>query len=75
MARARVTAATLKRLGAVEAKVSGTDADGLPRQGVMLVPPILDVDAWEALAVPSQTKLMMDAFSDIAVPARTHIKR
>lgn len=59
----RVPAATLKRLAAVEGAMFGDD--GKARGGVMLVPPIMAADAWEALAMPTLAKLAASAAEDI----------
>jgi len=59
MARARVPAALLKRLDALDS------GDGeLKRPGVLLVPPILGYDEFDALAVPMQAKAFEAARED-----------
>lgn len=62
MARARVTASTLKRLEAVERSF---DEDDGARGGVMKVPAIMGLDEWEAIAVPALAKLAANAAEDI----------
>lgn len=62
MARARVSAATLKRLEAVERSFDEPDA---ALGGVMRVPPIMGLDEWEALAVPELAALAASAAEDI----------
>jgi hypothetical protein len=59
----RVPTATLKRLAAVEGAMFGDD--GKARGGVMLVPPVLGFDEWEALAMPALAKLAASAAEDI----------
>lgn len=59
----RVPVATLKRLAAVEGAMFGDD--GKARGGVMLVPPVLGFDEWEALAMPALAKLAASAAEDI----------
>ena len=39
--------------------------DGKARGGVMLVPPVLGFDEWEALAMPALAKLAASAAEDI----------
>lgn len=58
----RVSAATLRTLERVEARLDAPDEVG---GGVMRVPPIMSLDAWEALAVPSQQKLVRDSHEDV----------
>ncbi len=62
MARARVTAATLKRLEAVERSF---DEDDGQAGGVMKVPAIMGLDEWEALAMPQLAALAAAAAEDI----------
>lgn len=62
--RARaVSASTLKRLARVESSLHGEDEQG--RGGVLLVPPILSLDEWEAVAVPTLNRLASEAAEDI----------
>lgn len=62
MARARVSASTLKRLEAVERSF---DEDDGARGGVMRVPAIMGLDEWEAIAMPMLAKLAASAAEDI----------
>lgn len=59
----RVPAATLKRLAAVEGAMFGDD--GRARGGVMLVPAIMTLEAWESVAMPALAKLAASAAEDI----------
>lgn len=62
--RARVSAANLRKLDAVEALL--LDVDGGQRGGVLCVPPIeYDLDAWERRAIASQAKLVQETHADI----------
>lgn len=60
-----VGAGALKRLARVQAALCAPPGQ---RRRVMVVPPILPLDQWEAIAVPQQRKLLEDAASDIADP-------
>jgi len=63
MARVRVTAATLKRLEAVERSF---DEDDGPAGGVLLVPAIeYDLDTWERRAMAAQAKLVRESQEDV----------
>lgn len=53
---ARPTVSTFKRLQGLEA----TQAS----RGVMVVPPLMTIAQWEALAVPAQAKLIEDCAQD-----------
>lgn len=57
------SAATLKRLSAVESSLLG-DEDGGARRGVLLIPRILGCDEWEAIAVPKQAAAWSAAVED-----------
>jgi hypothetical protein len=59
MARARVTASTLKRLTAVDTALAPPD-DGGKRGGVLEVPAIASLDDWEKVAMASQQKLVRE---------------
>jgi hypothetical protein len=61
--RARVSAASLRKLDKVESLLF--DDDGRSRGGVLLVPAIMTLDAWEAMAVPMQQRLAESAREDI----------
>lgn len=61
--RARPTLATMRRLDKVESTLF--DDTGAQRGGVMKVPPILSLDAWQALAVPTLQALAQAAREDI----------
>lgn len=65
MARARISAATLKRLASVDASLNGDEETGARRGGVMLSPAILPMDEWEAIAIPAQAKLVTETHADI----------
>lgn len=60
--RARI-AATLRRLDKVETQL--VDEDGSARGGVLVVPRILSLDAWEAIAQPQLAALALAAAEDI----------
>lgn len=59
MARARVSSSLLKRMAALD----GADDESLG-PGVMVVPPIMDLDAWEAIAMPMQAAAFEAARED-----------
>ncbi len=61
--RARPTLATLRRLDKVESTLF--DDTGAARGGVLLVPKVLGLDAWEALAIPTLQRLAQAAREDI----------
>lgn len=64
MRRVRVTSATLKRLAAL-------DVQEAARRASQQWPPMLDVDAWTALAMPMQAVLCADTQADPPATART----
>lgn len=61
MARLRVTATMRRQL----ADLRG-ERGQVRKGGVMLVPPILPPDEWEAIAAPMQDKLIADSWEDRA---------
>lgn len=63
MARARVTAATLRKIQAIEQRLHGTDTSPVP--GVMLAPAMLSLDAWESAAQASQVELVRATHADL----------
>lgn len=63
MPRARVTAATLRKLDAIEQRLHGTDTGPVP--GVMLAPAMLSLDEWEHAAQASQVELVRATRADL----------
>lgn len=55
----------LARIAKVEAKLF--DPMGKPREGVLLVPPIMGLDEWEALAIRQQAELVAACMADTQV--------
>lgn len=66
MARRSPLVATLRRLDKVDATLY--DDAGERRGGVMLVPPIMSLEVWEAHAVPMQAALAHACREDLPVP-------
>ena len=62
MARARVTAATLRKLDAIERAFR---AEPEARAGVMIAPPMLSLSDWESAAQASQVELVRATHADI----------
>lgn len=59
--RTRVSATTLKRLDAIREQRE----KGLERRKYVKLPAILSIEAWEAIAIPSQKALMAAAAEDL----------
>ena len=68
--------ATLRRLDKIEATLF--DETGATRGGVLLVPPILGTTEWEAIALPTLSKLAQEAAEDCSSPkphSSAHVHR
>lgn len=65
MRKLRVTATMRRQL----ADLRG-ERGQVRKGGVMLVPPILPPDEWEAIAAPMQDKLIQDSYEDRAQRAK-----